>query len=99
LTFGILEGRGVIRRLLIKFGVNVPRPIDTAWAEIFSNLPAGTYLIVLLKDGTVYNAMVTPDSRFSSDPENRDLYLGQTFHLESWAPTFRPAVYTFTVAK
>ena len=85
-AFGFLERRGIVQRLLFNLGVNIPLPIDTAWAEIFSNMPVGTYLIVLLKDGTAYNAMVTRDSRFGSDPENPDLFLGQTFHREDWQP-------------
>ena len=85
-SFGILERRGIVRRFFIVLGINVPLPIDTAWAEIFSRMPIGTYLILLLKDGKVYNAMVTSDSRFGSDPENPDLFLGQTFHSENWTP-------------
>jgi hypothetical protein len=32
------------------------------WLDIFARQPVGTYLIVVLKDGAVYNAMVTDDS-------------------------------------
>jgi hypothetical protein len=85
-AFGLLESRGIVQRFFIVLGINVPLPIDTAWAEIFSRMQVGTYLIVLLKDGTFYNAMVTTDSRFGSDPANIDLFLGQTFHQEDWTP-------------
>ncbi len=83
--FGLLERRGIFQRLFIRVGINIPLPIQTAWAEVFSSMPVGTYLILLLGDGTVYRAMVTQDSRFASDAENADLFIGQTFQ-QDWTP-------------
>lgn len=92
--FGLLERYSIIQRLLLPVGVNVPLPIKAVWLEIFSGIELGTYLIVVLKDGTIYNAVVTEDSRFSSNPDSPDLYLGQTYSLNDWEPSKpRRAVY------
>ena len=86
-AYGLLERYGLVQRLLVPFGINVPLPIDSIWEEVFSDIPHGTYLVVVLKDGTVYNTMVTPESRFSSDPAKFDLFLGQTYSLADWEPS------------
>lgn len=85
--FGLSERYWVMQRLLRPFGINAASPVTTAWVEIFSQQQLGTYLIVLLKDGSRYNAMVTRDTRFGSDPENPDLFLGQTYSLTDWNPS------------
>ncbi|MFD2181109.1 DUF6338 family protein [Rhodoplanes azumiensis] len=85
--FGLLERYGGVRWMLQPFGVNVPLPFKSVWVEVFSRLKEGSYVIVVLKDGTIYNALVTADSRFSSDPLNLDLYVGQTFSLDNWEPS------------
>lgn len=85
--FGLLERHGGVRWMLQPFGVNVPLPFGSVWVEVFSRLKEGSYLIVVLKDGTVYNTLVTADSRFSSDPLNPDIYLGQTFSPADWTPS------------
>ena len=47
-------------------------------------------MIVVMKDGRVYNTMVTEDSRFSSNAQGNDLYLGQTYSLNNWTPSKPP---------
>lgn len=86
-AFGWLERSGWLRRFFIRFGINLPSPIETVWLEVFSQQAVGTYMIVVMKDGRVYNTMVTQDSKFSSNPQGNDLYLGQTFSVETWAPS------------
>ena len=86
-VFGLLERNWLVQRLLIPFGINAPLPVASVWLEIFSGVPEGTYMIVVLKDGTIYNTMVTSESRFSSDPAKPDLYLGQTYSLPDWEPS------------
>lgn len=84
--FGLLERWGIIRRLLLPLGINSPLPFVSVWVELFPQIQEGTYLIVTLKDGTVYNVMVTRDTRFGSDPTNADAYFGQTYSLADWTP-------------
>ncbi len=87
---GLIVGYDVLRRIMKALGIPVaepPPPIRTPWPVVIPKIPVGAYLIVTLKDGRVYNTMVTADSHFSSDPTNIDLYLGQTFSLTSWTPS------------
>jgi Family of unknown function (DUF6338) len=87
LVYGLLERYGVVQRVLARIEINVPLPFSRVWLEIFSDIPEGTFLIVVLKDGTMYNTMVTRETRFSSDPAEPDLYLGQTYSLSEWEPS------------
>jgi hypothetical protein len=84
--YGLLERYLVVQRILRQFGINPASPIRAVWLEIIPKIRVGTYLIVILKDGTVYNTLVTNDSRFSSNPNNPDLYLGQTYSA-NWTPS------------
>ena len=86
-VFGLLERFGILQRFFLNFGINLPSPIETVWLEVFSRQEIGTYMIVVMKDGRVYNTMVTEDSKFSSNPQGNDLYLGQTFSVENWTPS------------
>ena len=86
-VFGLLERFGVLQRFFLNFGINLPSPIETVWLEVFSSQRIGTYLIIVMKDGRVYNTMVTADSKFSSNPQGNDLYLGQTFSVGNWTPS------------
>ena len=86
-VFGLLERFRILRRIFLPFGINLPSPLETVWLEIFSQQPVGTYMIVVMKDGRVYNTMVTEDSRFSSNAQGNDLYLGQTYSLNNWTPS------------
>jgi len=85
-VYGLAERFFIVQRLLKPFGINAPLPVDNVWVEIFAQQPPGTYLIVKLKDGTIYNTMVTADSRFASKGDDPDLYLGQTFSVSDWTP-------------
>jgi len=85
--FGLGERYYVVQRILSPFGINAPLPIAGVWHEIFSRMVEGTYLIVILKDGTAYRTMVTRDSRFgSSEDDDPDIYLGQLYVGDAWTP-------------
>lgn len=85
-VYGLLERHWIIQRLLLPFGINAPLPFSSVFVEVFPKQEAGKYVIVILKDGSRYNAMITQDSRFSSNPEKCDVYLGQTYSLNDWTP-------------
>jgi hypothetical protein len=71
-----------------------PPPIRTPWPVIAPKISVGTYLMVILKDKTIYRALVTEDSHLSSDQDKIDLYLGQTFQGDDWIPSLpQRAVY------
>jgi hypothetical protein len=85
-VFGLAERLAIIWRLLLPLGVNAPLPIKSVWLEIFSRQVVGTYVIVTLKDGTMFHSMVTEDSRFSSNAGSTDIYLGQVYSVPDWEP-------------
>lgn len=83
----------LVRKVLRSLGINYfdppppPAPIRTPWPVVAPKIGVGTYLMVILKDKTIYRALVTEDSRLSSDQDRIDLYLGQTFEGEDWIPS------------
>lgn len=85
-VYGLLERYWIVQRLLVPFGINAPLPFESVFGDIFPKQRAGTYVIVMLKDGRQYNGMITQASRFSSNPDKCDLYLGQTYSLTDWTP-------------
>jgi hypothetical protein len=85
-VFGLAERYGLIQRALLPFGINAPLPFKAVWMEIFPEQAIGTYMIVTLKDGTMFHTMVTADSRFSSNAASPDLYFGQIFSVPDWKP-------------
>lgn len=89
-AFGLAERHFIVQRLLKPFGINAPLPFDSVWTETFSQQTIGTYMIVMLKDGTIYRAMVTRDSRFASKGDDPDIYLGQTYSGNRWRPAKPP---------
>lgn len=97
LFIGFVARYDVFRRLLHFLGVPMPSPpapIRTPWPVIAPNIAVGTYLMVILRDKTIYRALVTEDSHLSSDQDRIDLYLGQTFEGDDWTPSMpQRAVY------
>jgi Family of unknown function (DUF6338) len=95
--FGFLAGGAarldLLRNVLRALGFHYfdppppPPPIRTPWPMIAPKIVVGTYLMVILKDKTIYRALVTEDSLLSSDQDKIDLYLGQTFEGEGWIPS------------
>jgi len=76
----------IAKTLRIKIDEPAP-PIRTPWPVIAPKITIGTYVMVILKDKTIYRALVTEDSQLSSDQDKIDLYLGQTFLGEEWVPS------------
>ncbi|THD44176.1 MAG: hypothetical protein E7774_11125 [Bradyrhizobium sp.] len=77
---GLIERGDVVGRLLRAHGVGFLSPYATAWESLVVNLPAGSVLIVHLKDaepivGRWVNAQF--GSAGSTDKEVRDLYLDE----------------------
>jgi hypothetical protein len=94
LILGFLWGLGeryyVVQKLLTPFGINAPLPVDSVWLEIFARQKPGTFLQIILKDGTVYNTVVTRESRFGSKGDEPDIYLAQTYKVNEqnkWIPS------------
>lgn len=91
--FGLLAGAllraEAPRRLCEGLGIPFPAdppPIRSAWMAVAPKIEVGQYLMIVLDDGTIYRALVTEDSDFSSDPTRIDLHLGQVFQGEDWSP-------------
>jgi Family of unknown function (DUF6338) len=89
LTFGVLARFDILGWILRRAGIEKPEPppIRTPWPVIAPTITVGTYLMVILKDKTIYRALVTEDSQLSSDQDKIDLYLGQTFEGDDWTPS------------
>jgi hypothetical protein len=90
LLFGAIVRFSIVRRLCDGLGIPLPLPpppIRTPWPVVAPQITVGSYLMVILKDKTIYRALVTEDSQFSSDQDKIDLYLGQTFEGEEWTPS------------
>jgi hypothetical protein len=79
-------GYAILKALGVKLDDPAP-PIRTPWPVIAPKITVGTYVMVILKDKTIYRALVTEDSQLSSDQDKIDLYLGQTFLGEEWVPS------------
>jgi hypothetical protein len=93
LFLGLVVRYKLVRKLLEFLGVPLteePVPIRTPWTNVFSKIEQGTYLLIQMKDGTSYRALVTEDSEFSSDRNMIDIYLGQTYDGEDWTPANPP---------
>jgi hypothetical protein len=85
-AWGLAERFFVIQWVLGYFGINAPLPVDSVWLEIFSRQSVGTYLLITLKDGTIFRTAVTADSQFGSSGDSPDIYLGQTYRGKKWKP-------------
>jgi hypothetical protein len=85
-VWGLAERFFIVQWVLGHFGINAPLPVDSVWLEIFSRQSIGTYLLITLKDGTVFKTAVTDDSRFGSSGDSPDIYLGQTYRGKKWKP-------------
>ncbi|TPK65566.1 hypothetical protein FJ546_10295 [Mesorhizobium sp. B2-4-19] len=87
LALGVAYQKGWIARCLKRFGIDVIHPIPTAWDWKFGQRNEH-WLIIRLKDGTVFHGYYGMGSFASSDGE-RDIYLEQIFdrdELGTWVP-------------
>jgi hypothetical protein len=91
--FGIFVQYKLLRKLLAAFGAPLPDepvPIRTPWANVIGKIEQGTYLLIRMKDGSIYRALVTEDSEFSSDRNMVDIFVGQTYEGDNWTPANPP---------
>lgn len=79
-ALGIGAQLGPARWLTRKFGLNPIHPSPTAWDWRFGNIPE-QWVIITLKDGTKFAGFCSVKSFFSSNPEERDLYIEKIY---SW---------------
>jgi hypothetical protein len=83
---GMLEASDWIGQLVRSWGVIMPTPTPSAWNTVFRALPADTFVIAVLKDGTTFYgrwAKGSVPSSASSDGSNQDIYIGETGDLNA----------------
>lgn len=81
LLAGIEIRLGFVRWILQISGLNPLHPITYAWDWKFNNIDP-QFLLVTLKDGTKFAGFITGnDSLASSDPNHRDLCIGQLYAI------------------
>jgi hypothetical protein len=93
-VIGVLLGLNarfeLVRRLLSRLRFNPVHGIPSAWDWKFGRMKP-QYVLVILTDGTRFAGYMTvPFSFASSDPLERDLYLGWTYTLDDedqWIPS------------
>jgi len=92
-AFGILisipSRTGIIRKLFGKLGLSPVHSMPTAWDWRFSDKNQ-SWLIVTLKDGTVFAGYFGGSSFASSDPSERDIYIEKVYNIDSsnsWTET------------
>lgn len=90
--FGALLGLdascGWSRWLMTKCGLRVVHVMPTAWDWKFGKSES-CWVLVTLKDGSRVAGFCGPDSFISSDPKERDLYLGRIYAMNednTWVP-------------
>lgn len=84
LMVGALRQRGVGSRIIksIKLRAFEQHQIPTAWDYLFSRLKA-SWVTVTLKDGNKIHGYAGPTSYFSSDPDERDLFISRVVRLDA----------------
>ena len=89
LMLGAFSQLGLGRKFLQKLGLNPVHVMPTAWDWKFSNMP-GSWVLVVLKDGTQFAGFCGTRSFMSSDPAERDLYIEKVFDVDeenNWRET------------
>ena len=79
---GFLKKHNPIRYVMKKFKIQSEHPIPTAWEYKFSNLAEGRYLTVSLDNGDVLRGAYFNKSMVSSDMDNVDIYLEESYLLD-----------------
>ena len=86
---GIISSKEWLRSLVQKLGVNTVHPVPTAWDYTMRD---ANWVIVTLKDETMFYGLYGGDSLASSVPEERDIYLQKTYSRNrygNWEPNER----------
>ncbi|MES2443517.1 MAG: DUF6338 family protein [Pseudomonadota bacterium] len=80
-------------RIADKFGLRLAHHIPAAWDYLFGSIPAGTFVLVKLKDGTEVPGRMGPNAFASSSKEERDLLIDELYEIDgagTWLPVSPP---------
>ena len=83
----------ILYRLAEWAGLSLAHHLPAAWDYTFEALPAGTFILVTLTDGTTIPGKMTKNSFASSSNEERDLLLEELWSVDShghWAKVDPP---------
>jgi len=89
LILGLNAQKGWLRKWVSRFGLSPVHPVPTAWDWKFQNIQQEQWVLVTLKDGTVYAGHLGSGSFMSSDPNERDLYIQRIYNIGDdniWSP-------------
>lgn len=85
-SLGVLLGvgaqKGLFRWLMQKLGMNPIHPHPTAWDWWFAK-PCERWIVIVLKDGTMFGGYFGSNSFASSDPKERDVFIETIYVIES----------------
>lgn len=76
-------------RIAARFGLRLAHHIPAAWDYLFESIPAGTFVLVRLTDGSEIPGRMGPDSFASSSKEERDLLIDELYEIGddgTWNP-------------
>ncbi|MEN9856683.1 MAG: hypothetical protein RL186_1114 [Pseudomonadota bacterium] len=68
------------QRLFQKLGMYPIHPVGTAWDWKFSRTPE-SWVLVKLKDGTIWRGVLGPNSFISSSPQERDIFVEKVYKI------------------
>ncbi|MEK4509156.1 DUF6338 family protein [Paenibacillus sp. FSL K6-2524] len=74
--YGVITAKEWIRKLVGYIGINPVHPIPTAWDYVMSS---GNWVMITLKDDSIFYGVYSSDSFASSVPEERDIYLEKVY--------------------
>jgi hypothetical protein len=80
-------------RLAESFGLRLAHHIPAAWDYLFESIPAGTFILVRLNDGTEIPGRMGPNAFASSSKEERDLLIDELYEIDGsgdWQPVNPP---------
>ena len=75
LILGVIAGKGWLRRLAARLGLNTVHHLPTAWDFAFAGRRETTYVLATLVDGVEVAGAFGTRSFASSDPAERDLLI------------------------
>lgn len=82
---GVLVGRvskyNLVYETLNKFRLNPVHPTPSAWDWTFADFNE-QFVLVKLKNGTLFGGFMGKESFVSSDPEERDIYIQEIYEID-----------------
>jgi hypothetical protein len=88
-----VSGYGLIYKAAQWIKLPIAHHLPTAWDYTFESLPAGTFILVTLKNGTTIPGKMAKDSFASSNEEERDLLIEELWQIDQggqWSPASPP---------